>query len=182
MVLAVRPVILPAGRIPGLLGRPLAPGPQSPWIAFAREGDAAEVPLARDDLPDVSLSDLEDAARAWLARNPPAWEIAEINHDGPIQIALVQGHGAADHVLDAALMRRLQAGLCGQGPLAVAIPSRHLLLATSLRHAVDGTLIQLAQVWYTRPRGVPISPGTWLVDGGVVRGRVDIEPEESDTP
>lgn len=179
----VRPVLLPAGEAPGATGRPLARGAGAPRVVFALADDPGLVPLVPADLPDgVGLADLEREALGWLARHPPRLEIVDVAPPRalPIPVAMVQGEGAADHVLDAALLRRLQAGMCGSDPLVVAIPSRNLLLASALRHAVDGRLAALARTWFAQPRGAPLSPTMWLVDGGVVRGRVDVDLGDTD--
>lgn len=145
-----------------------------PLLAFVGSERLRVLGKTAEEVEREALANLEDLAQDWT--------VVDLGRERPLPLALSQYPTAAEQILNRGLMRRMQAALAPSGMLAVAVPYRGVLLATSTEHALDGSLHTLARNLFAEPRGEPITEMVFTVRDGEILGQMTRTPDLFGSP
>jgi len=153
------------------------PGPDLPLVVLTQQLEPMLVYIGPERCEHLghSLDELERRASDNLARIPSEWRT--LQHATPsgawLALEVHEGPLAAERILDREALVQLGQDRVGSQTLAIAIPHRGLLLATSAPMAMEADLPRMVRALYAQARqagSIALSPRVFLAEHGELVG------------
>ncbi len=141
--------------------------PGTPWLSVYVEDKGRLNYIDQKLLTRFGLSfdQVERLAVAAMVAKPAKWEV----ENAPGVLTCINDDFACERILDREFMRAGAARLRSSRGLAVAVPERGRLVATSFDDGIE--FLAVAASLHARAENPPVSPWVFLVQDGLVTGR-----------